>query len=186
VSDVDEHGAAGFFAERWAALVGPPNDEWLQELQEESGVGFLASFGRDWPGPAVPGEPTDDPAEVADRCAEQLVHGGTRLGLVAVDRGADALAVTGWMGPGNYFNRVSPLAAVVRSWEDRFGARLLGIGFDTLDLSVAAPPVTFDHALHVAAEPWMFCPDNVEQCGRGLAGYAEQICGELSWSFWWD
>jgi hypothetical protein len=186
MSDVDEHGGAGFFAERWAALVGPPNDEWLQEFQEEVDVDFLASFGRDWPGPAVPGESTDDPAGVADRCAEQLVHGGTRLGLVAVDRGADALAVTGWMGPANYFNRVSPLAAVVRSWKDRFGVRLLGIGFDTLDLSVATPPVTFEHALHVAAEHWMFCPDNVQQSGRGLAGYAEQICGEMSWSFWWD
>lgn len=30
VSDVDEHGAAGFFAKRWAAMVRPPNDEWLQ------------------------------------------------------------------------------------------------------------------------------------------------------------
>jgi hypothetical protein len=185
VSDVDDHGAAGFFAKRWAAMVEPPNDGWLQELQEESGVDFLASFGRDWPGPAMPGELTDDPAAVADRCAEQLAHNDTRLGLVAVDRGADALAVTGWRGPVNVFDQVSPLAAVVRSWEDRFGVRLVGIGFETLELSVAAPPVTFEHALHVAAEHWMFCPENVEE-SWGLAGYAEQICGETSWTFWWD
>ena len=185
VSDVDEHDAAGFFAKRWAAMVRPPNDEWLQELQEESGVDFLASFGRDWPGPAVPGEPIDDPAAVADRCADQVAHGGTRLGLVAVDRGADALAVMGWRGPVNYVDQVSPLAAVVRSWEDRFGVRLVGIGFETLYLSVAAPPVTFEHALHVAAEHWMLCPENVEE-SWGLAGYAEQICGETSWTFWWD
>jgi hypothetical protein len=186
VRDVDEHDAAGFFAKRWAALVAPPNDGWLQELQEELGVDFLASFGRHWPGPAVPGAPAGDPAGVADRCAERVARGGTRLGLVAVDRGADALAVTGWRGPVNYFDQVSPLAAVLRSWEDRFGVRLVGVGFGTLDLSVAAPPVTFEHALHVAAEHWMFCPDNVEQGGRGLAGYAEQLCGETSWSFWWD
>jgi hypothetical protein len=101
-----------------------PNDEWLQEFQEESGV--------------------------------------------------------------DYFDQVSPQAAVVPSWEDRFGVRLVGIAFETLELSVAAPPVTFEHALHVAAEHWMFCPDNLEQGGRGLAGYAEQICGETSWTFWWD
>ena len=186
VSDIDEHDAAEFFAKRWAAVVRPPNDEWLQEFQEESGVDFLSSFGRDWPGPAVPGELSDDPAAVAGRCAEQVIRGDTRLGLVAVDRGADTLAVTGWRGPVNYFDQVSPLAAVVRSWEDRFGVRLVGIGFETLYLSVAAPPVTLEHALHVAAEHWMFCPDNVEQGGRGLAGYAEQICGETSWTFWWD
>ena len=134
----------------------------------------------------MPGDLTDHPDAVADRCAEQVIRGGTRLGLVAVDRGANALAVTGWTGPVNYFDQVSPLAAVVRSWEDRFGVRLLGIGFDTLDLSVAAPPVTFGHALHVAAEHWMFCPDKVEQSGRDLAGYAEQICGETLWTLWWD
>jgi hypothetical protein len=83
---------------------------------------------------------------------------------VAVDRGADALAVTGWRGPVNYFDQVSPLAAVVRSWEDRFGVRLLGIGFETLYLSVAAPPVTFEHAVHVAAEHWMFCSVRSTRC----------------------
>ena len=30
VSDVDDHGAVGFFAKRWAAMVEPPNDEWLR------------------------------------------------------------------------------------------------------------------------------------------------------------
>jgi Domain of unknown function (DUF4253) len=186
VSDVDEHDAVGFFAKRWAAMVEPPNDYWLQEFQEELDIEFLASFGRDWPGLAVPGELTGDPAVVADRCAEQLADGGTRLGLVAADRGADALAVMGWRGPVNYFDQVSPLAAVLRSWEDRFGVRLVGIGFETLYLSVAAPPVTFEHALHVAAEHWMFCPDNVEQGGYGLAGYVELVRGETSWTFWWD
>jgi hypothetical protein len=177
VSDVDEHDAAGFFAKRWAAMVRPPDDEWLQELQEESGVDFLSSFGHDWPGPAVPGELTDHPAVVADRCADQVIRGGTRLGLVAVDRGADALAVMGWRGPVNYVDQMSPLAAVVRSWEDRFGVRLVGIGFETLDLSVAAPPATFEHALHVAAEHWMFCPENVEE-SWGLAGYAEDASSQ--------
>jgi hypothetical protein len=70
VSNIDEQDAAEFFAKRWAAMVRPPYDEWLQEFQEESGVDFLSSFGRDWPGPAMPGELTDDPAAVADRCAE--------------------------------------------------------------------------------------------------------------------
>jgi Domain of unknown function (DUF4253) len=78
---------------------------------------------------------------------------------------------------------------VVRSWEDRFGVRVVRVGSDTLHLSVAAPPTTVEHALRVAAEHWAFCPDNVFQGpadANTLTSYAEQIRGKNSWSFWWD
>jgi Domain of unknown function (DUF4253) len=114
-----------------------------------------------------------------------------RLGLVAADRGADVLAVIGWHGPGAYIQETARLAAVVRTWEDRFGARVVGIGFDTLYLSVAAPPVTFEHALQVAAEHFAFSTDTILAGLIGfkphpLAAYAEQLLNERSWSFWWD
>jgi hypothetical protein len=70
--------------------------------------------------------------------------------------------------------------------EDRFGVRVVQVGFDILHLSVAAPPVTTDHALQVAAEQFAFCPDNIQQGGEGsdsLAAYAEQIRGKNSWWF---
>jgi hypothetical protein len=181
VRAIDGHDAAGFLAASWAAMAAV-NDEMFQEYPE-----FLLPFGRDWPGLAAPGGLTDDPGAVADRCAEQAPDGDLRLGLVAVRRGADALVATGWIGAVNYFDqdRASPLAAVVRSWEDRFGARVVGLGGATALLSVAAPPVTFEHALHIAAEHLLFCADNVTGVGT-LAEYAEQICGETTWSFWWD
>jgi hypothetical protein len=47
------------------------------------------------------------------------------------NRSADTLAVTGWIGPANHA-QTAPLAAVVRSWEDRFGVRVTRVGFDTL------------------------------------------------------
>jgi hypothetical protein len=64
----------------------------------------------------------------------------------------------------------------------------VGVGFAELCLSVAAPPMTIDDALPVAAEHFAFCPDNVWQ-GRHpftLAGYAERLVGAASWTFWWD
>jgi hypothetical protein len=86
---------------------------------------------------------------------------------------------------------IAPLAAVVRSWEDRFGVRVVLLGADTLEVSVAAPPVTTEHALRVAAEHWAFCPDNIIQNSADfsrntLAAYAEQIREKNSWGFWWD
>lgn len=181
VSEIDGHDAAGFLAASWAAMA-EANDEMFQEYPE-----FLLPFGRDWPGLAAPGELTSDPGAVADRCAEQAPEpdGELRLGLVPVRRGADALVATGWIGAVNYFQPVAPLAAVVRSWEDRFGARVVGLGGATALLSVAAPPVTVAHALQVAAEHLMCCSDNVTGVGT-LAEYAEGICGETTWSFWWD
>ncbi|WP_254715620.1 DUF4253 domain-containing protein [Actinomadura sp. NAK00032] len=91
----------------------------------------------------------------------------------------------GWQGPVNH-HPPSPLSAMLRSWEDRFGVRVVRVGFDTLDVSVAAPPVTEEHALHVAAEHFAFCPDNVQQGPETLREYAKAIQGGNSWSFWWD
>jgi len=86
----------------------------------------------------------------------------------------------------NYYDDVGELAAVVRSWEERFGARVVSIGFDTLHLSVAAPPRDLDQALHIAAEHFAFCPDNVWQGPEYLRTYAAGLVDLNAWNFWWD
>ncbi|MGC9668658.1 DUF4253 domain-containing protein [Planosporangium sp. 12N6] len=101
-------------------------------------------------------------------------------------RGADALTVVGWSGPTNHTNDTGEISAVVRSWEERFGAQVVGVGFDTLYLSIAAPPTSLSHALRVAAEHFAFCPDLVWQGTGTLTAYAEQLVGVNNWSFWWD
>jgi hypothetical protein len=112
---------------------------------------------------------------------------GMLLGLVAVSRSADVPTVMGWQGALNHNPWIAPLSAVLRGWEERFGARVVRVGFNTLDLSVAAPPRTLRHALQVAAEHWAFCPDSVLFQGPGeLPAYAEQIRNARVWSFWWD
>lgn len=55
------------------------------------------------------------------------------------------------------------LSAVLRSWEDRFGARLVGLGHATAFVSVAARPADLDQAHVLALEHYLTCPDNVEQ-----------------------
>jgi hypothetical protein len=176
-SEIDNYRAEAFMAEVWA--------DWVRQANPEQ-VEDLAPFGRDCPGLAGPGEPMAAPDAVADWYAGVLAQRGTPLGLVGVERGADALAVMGWQGALHHNEWTVPLSAVVRSWEDRFGARVVGMGFNTLDLSVAAPPVTLEHALYVAAEHWAFCPDSIVQGPGTLADYADQIRGQNAWSFWWD
>ena len=174
---IDHFTAEGFMAEVWQEWVGQMPPDALVELEP---------FGALCPGPAPPGALRADPGAVADWYAGELSAKGLPLGLVAAHRGADALAVMGWQGALHHNEWMVPLAAVVRSWEDRFGVRVVGVGFNTLELSVAAPPVEPEHALHVAAEHWTFCPDNVVQGPGDLHTYAEQIIGRHYWSFWWD
>ena len=109
-----------------------------------------------------------------------------RLGLVAVERPADALAALGWTGPINHYADMGLLSAVLRSWENRFGAILVGVGFDTLSVIVQRPPKTMDAARSVAAEHFAACSDNVHQGAGSIEAYAEQLVGEPLWSFWWD
>ncbi|GLW05920.1 hypothetical protein Misp01_10500 [Microtetraspora sp. NBRC 13810] len=175
--EVGNYSAAAFMAEVW--------DDWVEQVHEEH-LGELAPFGRRCPGLAAPAVLMADPGYVADWYAGLLAERGAPLGLAAVERGADALAVMGWQGALHHNEWTAPLAAVVRSWEERFGARVVGMGFNTLEVSIAAPPVTPEHALHVAAEHWAFCPDSIIQGPGTLADYAEQIRGRNAWSFWWD
>ena len=174
-AEIAGYDAAAFMAEVWADRVGADDD-----------LDDLSPYGRHCPGLAPPGEQLADPGITADRYARLLEGRGVPLGLAAAERGADILTVMGWQGAINHNLWIAPLSAVLRGWEDRFGVRVVGVGFNTLDLSVAAPPVTTRHALHVAAEHWAFCPDSLFQGPGTLVDYAAQIRGKTSWSFWWD
>ncbi|MBC6447113.1 DUF4253 domain-containing protein [Actinokineospora xionganensis] len=182
------HDPAALLAGWWADHTTVAED--VDMLPPAERLAVTAPYGRDWPGLAPSADRGNDPDRVADDLADELlaVFSKLRLGLVAADRGSDALTVAGWVGPLNHTNDTAEISAVVADWERRFGVRVVGVGFATLDLSVAAPPTTHEQALAVAAEHFAFCPDNVWQ-GREpctLTAYAERLVGERSWSFWWD
>jgi hypothetical protein len=145
-------------------------------------------FKRRWPGLAAPESVSIDPDEHAAHCADELlrINPKQRLGLVAAERGSDALATCGWQGACNHENDTGVIAAVVRSWEDRFGVRVISVGFDDLDLSVAAAPSRHADAMRIAAEHFAFCPDNVLSGSGRLIRYAHDVVDAEIWHFWWD
>ncbi|MFJ4851571.1 MULTISPECIES: DUF4253 domain-containing protein [unclassified Streptomyces] len=151
---------------------------------------LVAPFGREWPGPAPARESEADPdvraAEVAASVAGAGWFKDPRAALVPARRSADIPAAIGWTGPLNHENDVARLCAVLRSWEDRFGVRVVALSFDVLVLSVAAPPVDQAGAEAIAAEHFAFCPDNITQGSGSLRTYAKSLLGERCWTFWWD
>lgn len=147
----------------------------------------------EWPGLAAPQTSSADPDKEAAEVASILTDEGSwmhgaRLALVPARRSADIPAAVGWSGPVNHEGDVARLSAVLRSWEDRFGIRVVALTFDQLVVSVAAPPMTQEDAEAVAAEHLAFCPDNIHQ-GRHttLAAYAtHRVLDQPAWTFWWD
>jgi hypothetical protein len=112
----------------------------------------------------------------------------SRIALVPAGRPADVLPVLGWC-PGDWdgaLNIPIPVgfAAVLRSWEERFGARLFALSYDQAWLLVERPPPDPDAALPVAAEHFVFCD---EPAGRqSVRATAAKIAGAPIWYFWWD
>jgi hypothetical protein len=188
ITPPDRHDPAWLLAAWWAQYT--RYDPGTDTLDSQAGRhAVTAPFGARWPGLAPAGKPeAGDPGSAARRCATEMLswQQELRLGLVAASRGADTLAAAGWQGPLDYTSDTGEIAAVVRSWEDRFGARVVGAGFAELYLSVAAPLSSLDEALPVAAEHFAFCPDNIWQGPGTLELYAAQLEGVTSWDFWWD
>ncbi|GAA4589426.1 hypothetical protein BJY16_008891 [Actinoplanes octamycinicus] len=178
--------------------------EWFdaQVPDEDEDDPDFASVLREWPGlaPATLGRAPAgahaaggaggiDPEAHAAEVAELLVDAGqvsrARLGVVRCERSADIPALIGWTGPVNHENDTAKICAVLRSWETRFGVRLLSLGFDTMILSVAAPPADLAAARLLSAEHLAFCADSVGGITE-LEEYAAELVGSTQWDFWWD
>jgi hypothetical protein len=119
-------------------------------------------------------------------------HWPSDLLLVPATRPADSVDQLGWDGACNWFLSGADIAAVLRSWEDRFGAYIVSIGCAEFDLVVTRPPVSDEQCLLLADEHYCFCPDNfspqtlAEPVLYSREKYAEMLRGARRWHFWWD
>ena len=86
----------------------------------------------------------------------------------------------------NSWDDVAEVSAVLRSWEDRFGAVLVRMHLSVLELAVAAPPWTVDDCVRVAAEHFAFTCDDDSPTPKTLKQYAQGLRGAQRWWFWWD
>ncbi len=176
VSALDQLPAERVLAACWSAA---------QEDEGEAGAAVSARtpLGRRFPGLAPPGT---EPLAADELRAAVDALAPARLGLVAADRPADLLPRLGWSGVVNWYDSPLPVAAVLRSWEERFGATLLEVGFADVRVLVERPPRSLAAAERVAAEHIVFC----DKCGRNglrdIASIAASLVSAPIWSFWWD
>lgn len=183
-AEADQMDAADVLKERWDGETHEVDELGQGEDPEfaEYIAGAIAPFSREFPGLAPREDASLSPQQL-DQALSSL--GVARIGLVPASRSADVLPLIGWT-PSDQSDAL-PVAAVVRSWEDRFGARLLEVGFAEIRLLVHRPPRSLDTAQRVAAEHWAFA-DECDDIGRShVADIAATLLSQPAvWQFWWD
>jgi Domain of unknown function (DUF4253) len=171
---------AAFLAEGWHGHLSDDDSD----LAEQVGP-----FGRAFPGLAPPELTPPIPAnrgQALDEVLPQLQGmrqppASARIGLVPAGRPADVPAAIGWLGLTNLplDNKRLKLSAVLRSWEDRFGAVLVNVGFADLGLLVERPPRSLQAAERIAAEHFALA-------GDAIPYMADTLVGAPIWTLWWD
>lgn len=148
-----------------------------EELRER-----FAPFGGRFPGLAPAVEEELDPELIRRALVQYTRH--AKIGLVPAARPADILPRIGWAGASNH-RSASELAVVLRSWEDRFGARLVEVGYEDIRLLVGRPPQTLEAARPIAAEHYAFA-DEAHKGPQWIGAIARVIVNNPFWDFWFD
>jgi len=187
LAGIDRVDPAQLLAQRWADWMAVDEDD--DEDEDEWPPGTAPDGAHPFPGLAPASGSRLIDAE-RDRALDALP--AAHVGLVPAARPADVPAVVGWTTfddpsyPDDIRNAVW-IGAVLCSWADRFGARLLRVGPGAeITLLVDRPPRTTDAAARIAAEHCAFCDECAGLGLRTVPQVAQAILDAPTWTFWWD
>jgi hypothetical protein len=107
------------------------------------------------------------------------------LGLVKIEQPWHLPAVIhfgGW----NACPSAEEHCAIHRSWQERFGAEIMGMSGDTVECAVRNPPRDRKAVLDLAWEQYWYCTDIVDQGCESISNLAATLLNSPYWYFWWD
>jgi hypothetical protein len=153
---------------------------------------WLAPLGPSFPGlaPGVARDPSRPFAPFKVFEAQRLRFGGSNAGgssamrllLAPCNRPADAVAAAGFETVGL---RGEEISAILRSWEERFGAVPTSLEPDFTSLSVEAAPASFSAALGLTAEHFAVRHGGEDGRAGALARQARLFEGASVWDLVW-
>lgn len=90
-----------------------------------------------------------------------------------------------WLAFGNWRGCPEPSVhvAMLTRWHERYGAELIGIGGDTIELRVTRPPSDRENAIALAREHVAYAPFLLAGGTRSIEDVATSIAGARVWSF---
>jgi hypothetical protein len=76
--------------------------------------------------------------------------------------------------------------AMLKHWRQAYGAEVVGLGGEVLELAVSRPPRDRSAALRLAREQLVYCPSVIRHGTGSLHTRAAMLLGATAWSFWWE
>lgn len=96
--------------------------------------------------------------------------------------------VAAYLGFGGWNSCPEPAwqVAIQKYWFERYGAEVVSMSSDVLEMQVSRPPQTAAEALALAQEQYLFCDDIVHQGVQTIANLSKSLLNSSIWYFWWD
>lgn len=106
---------------------------------------------------------------------------------VALVPARDPSEVPAWLAFGNWAGCPEPAVhvAMLARWHERFGAEVVAIGQDTIELRVTRPPADREAATALAREQVAYAPELLAGGARSVAEIAASRIGAPGWSLRW-
>ncbi|UPK00766.1 DUF4253 domain-containing protein [Bradyrhizobium sp. 170] len=138
----------------------PPLGEWPTETGESTGLSVLYDYATG-------------------------LRSRVQIALIPTD---DPAAIPAYLHWGDWNDCPSPAyhVAALRAWRAQYGAELVGIDGDTMNLRVLRKPVTREEALDLARVQYAYCNDIIDQGVGSYRALAAELMAHNWWFFWWD
>jgi hypothetical protein len=138
----------------------PPLGEWPTETGESTGLSVLYDYATG-------------------------LRSRVQIALIPTD---DPAAIPAYLHWGDWNACPSPAyhVAALRAWRAQYGAELVGIDGDTMNLRVSRKPVTREEALDLARVQYAYCNDIIDQGVGSYRALAAELMVHNWWFFWWD
>jgi hypothetical protein len=158
---------------------------WKAYEKSQGNIGEI----EDTPPPTVGVWPEAPPGalglEVANDILSQKPYDQVHILIIPTQHGYEVPAYLNWGG----WNECPPPAihvAALRRWHQDYGAELIGISGDVINLRVTKRPATRGAALALSHDQYLYCADIVDQGVETISNLAAGLMNSDWWYFWWD
>lgn len=153
---------------------------WLKK-RADSDPDYYELTRDDWPDEAIPNNRISAHLSHATRAPQEV----SIIGLLATTESWKAPSILkfgGW----NECPFPQEHSAIHKYWGEKYGAKVVSVTNDVIELRVARPPTTREDALNLARQQFIYCSDIVHQGVGSVDALAATVLDASVWFFWWD
>ena len=155
-------------------------DQWRSERQQSDPETYTAPRG-DWPSEYK----QKNTFYVIDEAVSANPVKDLYLALIPTTSSWQAPAYL-YFGDWNFCPPCEVHTSILSKWQQAYGAEIVAVTSETIELSVSNPPKTREDALKLAEEQFIYCEDIVLQGTETLETLGAELLNSKTWFFWWD